>query len=417
MGQILENYRHSSIKIGKKHDSIPRLISTKSLFWLGLPVAALVGLTWSSPLHWLGPAISILLIPLVLLQDTRSKKYLVAASYYLAGSHGIPLASAVFFGSAGHDALIEGIALWLASSSLLAAGWSLVNKPWQAVAVLLFDAVVPPLSLFDWMSPLASAGVWFPGLGIAGLLLTLAGIAAFRYKDVLIILGMAALLCNVIYRDPGVPAGWGGMDLHLGPQKTSLLYNAGRMVTWVHEAQTSQRRILLLPETLLTWWIGSAHYVEGHIPKGHTWLVGATIPLNHGYFADGIEAVTNKGSRMVFASALPVPVSMWMPWRKPKENGRYFLLHISKGFEPQQYRAFWFTKEKIINGKKTWANICYDQLLPFVWIEGMLQSPKIILLSNNEWFAAGTGIPMIQRASSWSWGRLIGGAMIEAENF
>jgi hypothetical protein len=204
-----------------------------------------------------------------------------------------------------------------------------------------------------------------------------------------------------------------GINLHLGPSTHSILTNFQHLQSWVAVAdQHKKARVLLLPETLLTWWPGNAHYIEQHVGMGQTWLVGASIPLKKGYFADGIEAVTNRAlagstrSKMIFASVLPVPVSMWRPWHRPTGDS----------FGRMDYKAFWWQKPVRIKGKTVWAEICYDQLLPFSWLEASLYQPDIVLLTNNVWWAKGTGIPSIQRASSWAWGRLTGSTEIEAEN-
>jgi len=80
------------------------------------------------------------------------------------------------------------------------------------------------------------------------------------------------------------------------------------------------------------------------------------------------------------------------------------------------YRAYWWEPVRRIEGVRAWASICYDQLLPFVWLEAVIQHPDVILLTNNEWWAKGTGIPTIQRNTAWAWGRLIGVPEIEGEN-
>ena len=377
-------------------------------------LAALCGLAWQY--GHAGPVLSILLIPLVLVQKTRWSRFAVALAYYLAGSHGIPLASAVFFGpghagSGGH--YLEGLALWLSSSALLATGWAFADRPWKAAGVLLLDALVPPLAFFDWMSPLTAAGVLFPDAGWLGIVSLLVAVAllsqAFKVWYPLV---LAAVLCNgVVWLLPGSPSqrpAITGLNLHLGPSTHSIMTNFARMQSWVAVAdQHKKARVVLLPETLLTWWPGNADYIERHVPAGQTWLIGASIPLKRpGMFADGIEAVTDHGSRMAFASVLPVPVSMWRPWHKPTGDsmGR------------MDYQAFWWQKPVRIDGKPLWAEICYDQLLPFSWMEAALYHPDAILLTNNEWWAKGTGIPRIQRASSWAWSRLMGSTEIEAEN-
>jgi hypothetical protein len=376
-----------------------------------------------------GPVLSLALIPLVLTQRNRWSRYIVALAYYMAGSSGIPQAAAVFFGPGHH--WLEGVALWISSSVLLSAGWAFVDRPWKAAGVLLFDALVPPLAFFDWMSPLSAAGVLFPDCGLFGVVLMLGLLsllpvllsAASRAQNRAypFLLLLIPLLANGLYlsfpghHDKVIQ----GINLHLGPSTHSILANFQHLQAWVAVAdQHKKARVLLLPETLLTWWPGNAHYIEQHVPAGvapgtgQTWLVGASVPLKKGYFADGIEAVTSHAltgstrSKMIFASVLPVPVSMWRPWHTPTGDS----------FGRMDYKAFWWQKPVQINGKTVWASICYDQLLPFSWLEASLYQPDIILLTSNVWWAKGTGIPTIQRASAWAWGRLAGSTEIEAEN-
>jgi len=368
-----------------------------------------LGLAWR--VWYLGPILSVLLVPLVVGQKTRRTRYAVALAYYLAGSSGIPLASAVFFGP-GH--LGEGVLLWLGSSALLAAGWAFAENAGAVILVLLFDALVPPLSFFDWMSPLSAAGVFFPRAGLFGVLLLLLWIPsvskAWRERRgwvPLVLVPLALNLTTLVVHRPPLHSPIVGVHLRVGPSTPSVLKNVARMRAWVAVAdQHRKAKVLLLPETLLTWWPGNAAYVQWHVPKGQIWLVGASIPLKHpGVFADGIEAVTSHGSRMVFASVLPVPVSMWRPWHTPSDTPF-----------GQNYKAYWWPQRARIGGERVVAEICYDQLLPFTWVEDSLYLPRAVLLTNNEWWARGTGIPQIQRASSWAWSRLLGARWIEAEN-
>lgn len=380
-------------------------------FPLALGLAVLLGLAWM--VGYAGPILAVLLIPLVLVQKTAFRRYAVAVAYYLAGSHGIPLASAVFFGPGGH--YMEGIALWVTSSDLLAAGWSFADKPWKAALALIFDAIVPPLSFFDWMSPLSASGVFFPGTAILGVLLLLIIVAGFpvflrKNPNSLAYFALFAVACNVfspVFLNSKAPADWVGLNTHMGPSTQSIMKNYQRMTEWTAQAARQKGRVILLPETMLTWWQGNADYVQTQVPKGHTWLVGASIPLKKYWFADGIEEVRQGYKpKMIFASLLPVPVSMWRPWETPTGDA----------FGQMNYKAFWWQKPVEIDGKSTWAEICYDQLLPFTWLEASIYQPQVILATNNVWWARNTGIPQVQRASVWAWSRLTGSAVLEAEN-
>lgn len=383
------------------------------IFPLYILLAVLAG--WSWMFGYAGPVCSVILVPLVLAQKTSLKRYIIAIAYYLAGSHGIPLASAVFFGPGHH--WLEGVFLWTASSALLALGWAFADRPWKTALVLVFDAVIPPLSFFDWMSPLSSAGVFFPDTGFYGIILLLVSIAAYpflrRHSRFMVYLALFAVYCNgyvslVLNNNP--PENWIGLNTHMGPSTHSIMKNYARMTNWVASAAqrgSGQYAVVLLPETMLTWWGGNASYVHTHVPHGNTWLVGASIPLQKFWFADGIEEVRRgHKDRMIFASLLPVPVSMWRPWQQPTGDS----------FGNMNYKAFWWQHPVQMDGKSTWAEICYDQLLPFTWMEASLYKPQVILATNNVWWARSTGIPQIQRASVWAWARLSGSAVITAEN-
>ena len=411
-------------------------------------LAALLGLSWQFG-HW-GPVLSLILIPLVVTGKTERERYGIALAYYLAGSHGLILGSASFFGP-GHVPL--GVALWLASSALLAAGWAFADRPWRVIAVLVVDAL-PPLGLFDWLSPLAGAGVLFPGASWAGLLMLLAGVYLLVRRmtqgcrlqglpvdlkwrhvctDTLMFLAGMALMLNVFtaVHPPVVPKGWLGMNLHLGSITGNVMADMNRNQEWISrtQAKAGHAKVVLLPETLTTWWAGNAAEVQQAVPKGRTWLVGASVPVGRDLLADGIEAVRGAGgvgvegkgngasakesasrlppARLLFISPFPVPVSMWHPWYR----GHGYVRADGVGYE-----AGWWEPVRKVDGARAWASICYDQLLPWVWMESVVQQPQVVLLTNNEWWAKGTGIPEIQRATAWGWTRLMGAPVVEAEN-
>ncbi len=387
-------------------------------------VAGGLGTIWEIA-HW-GPILSVFLIPLVFFGGGKWDRYGVALAYYLAGSHGLILGSASFFGP-GHVPL--GIALWLTSSALLAAGWAIADRPWKVIAVLLIDAL-PPLGLFDWLSPLANAGVLFPALGVFGLLawllliyVTLHGLSAYRdthaYSaslDIIPLLLIASLAANMVTLREIRPVGWMGMNLHLGPITRNIKADMDRNQEWISQTQAKagHHTVVLLPETLLTWWAGNAAEVQAAVPQGQTWLVGASVPVGPALLVDGIEEVRGgvvggkgKWGHLLFVSPFPVPVSMWHPWYQ----GHGYVRTDGVGYE-----AGWWEPVRKIDGVRAWASICYDQLIPWVWMEGVVQHPQVVLLTNNEWWAKGTGIPEIQRATAWAWGRLIGAPMVKSGN-
>ena len=242
---------------------------------------------------------------------------------------------------------------------------------------------------------------------------------------------------------PVAPKGWLGMNLHLGPVTGNVMADINRNQEWIGQtqAEAGHHAVVLLPETLTTWWAGNAAEVQSSVPVGQTWLVGASVPVGRDLLADGIEelhgaahgsggvGVEGKGkgaggretrlpparlpparlppARLLFISPFPVPVSMWHPWVR----GHGYVRADGVG-----YIAGWWEPVRKVDGARAWASICYDQLLPWVWMEGVAQRPQVVLLTNNEWWARGTGIPQIQRATAWAWARLMRAPVVEAEN-
>ena len=289
--------------------------------------SALCRASWMLPVHWLGPLLSLAFVDLVLSQRTRTSGYLVAVWYYAAGSVGLLPGVAVFFGA--HAPVWEGAALWLGSSAFLPAGWAFADRPSKAILVLLFDALMPPLAFFDWLSPLASAGVLFPDFGSVGLILTL--IWAMRVWHLLWPLEKldqawtpAGLFGTVMIANAWPmlyavqpPSRWPGVDLHVGPDVPNMLANQARHEAILQETLAHSRgaKVLLLPVTLDSDWARTDWAIQQAIPPGQTWVLGLSVLRTPGLMTDSIVAFRHSRTpRVLFNSAFPVPVSLWHPW-------------------------------------------------------------------------------------------------------
>lgn len=357
---------------------------------------AAVGAAWFLPGLW-GPGISALLLPLVSSAKSMPARYLTALVYYLTGSAGISAGAANFFGP-GHLGL--GILLWLSSAALLALPWMLARGVLGTLLALLLTAL-PPLGLIGWLSPLNAAGVAFPGLNLAGIGLFwgLAATVGARRWDLTIVLVSLAGISNLLYVGPRMPPGWQGVATQVHPT-SSFLSEASQIAAWTTKARSAKAEYLLLPEDAAGEWLaGTQAQLEAAVPTGRTWLVGASYPLGHDHWSDAIVAVGRSGSHLLFEAPFTVPVSMWHPWKKAGH-----------------YPALWWEPVKVVDGKRVWASICYSQLLPWVWLEGMLQHPDLVLAPRNDWWAEETGIPGIQRSNTKAWSRLMGVPIVEATN-
>lgn len=364
-------------------------------YLLGFVLSLAGGLAWNLPGLW-GPALSILLVIGVSYGSCRSSRFLSAVLYFLAGSWGIVPGAGTFFG-AGPETWLLGLALWLGSSIFLALPWIWAGTARGIILALALDAF-PPLGLFGWLSPLSAAGVFFPGWGIAGILLLLYWMASHAWADRFAVLWLALLLSvatNLFYVQPNLPDGWVGLDTQAGLVPVNPLAAVERNQSLISEVlqKTRDARVVVLPETVAGyWWPGTAAQFRNSVPKGQIWLVGASVWEKDGQRWDALVSVTGRdfSSHLpLLRGAFPVPVSMWHPWKK------------------RGYAAGWWEKEQNIAGKTVFANICYDQLLPWVWMEALGQRPDLILAVSNVWWAKGTGIPGIEQATTAAWSRLL----------
>jgi hypothetical protein len=365
---------------------------------VSLGLGALLGLPWL--MGTIGIALSPLLVPLVIGRAVAANRWGCAFGYFLAGSSGIPGSAATFFGP-GHTIL--GYLLWLASAALLALPWAWVSSGWRAIGVIIFSAL-PPLGMIDWLSPLTAVGLWFPGMGWVGLFLVLVVmwmLGESKYFCILV-LGAIAISANLIYKPPQPPAGWIGVDTHVGPEPHDVVAQYARLNDWTSQARQQARgaKVVVLPETLVAdWWAGTRFTISQSIPLGQIWLVGTTIIDSQGTW-DAI-ALAQHGQvspEPLFKAVLPVPVSMWKPWAR---NG---------------YTAAWWPSVRRVSGVKTMAVICYDQLLVWPWLEALWLQPELIIAPGNGWWAGHGSVPTIQSSSDAALGRVMGVAVIEARN-
>lgn len=383
------------------------------------------GATWNI---WpAGAAVLSLLLPAGVIQaDKHSTRWWLAFIWFFAGSISIVPSAAGFFGT---QYLALGIAAWIASSALLALPWIIASTPIGAVMAALLDAI-PPIGLIGWLSPLTAAGWLFPrqGLaGVAGCLTVMAWIAATakrnnchgckvsartgvmgdRYSGILKlmagILAMWIIIANLRYVPPATPVGWVGIQTSIQPSNGDVFQaiTNNRALIAAAQSQGSHAKYLVFPEAVLDdWWPGTRSQVAAAVPQGQTWIIGAETLAPGARYDALVIAQQHRAQRdPVFRAALPMPVSMWRP-----------------GFT-RSFQGVWHEPVQIIDGHRVWANICFDQVLPLVWIDGMLQSPDLILLPSNSWWAQPWNpAPEIQKTQAQAWVRAMRVATVWANN-
>ncbi|MDA8093660.1 MAG: hypothetical protein M0T84_07045 [Betaproteobacteria bacterium] len=376
-------------------------------------MASALGLLWpltAAQVWWLAPALSIGLPLLAGGGERRSRRFGVALAYMLPATWGILPSCSEFF--PGHGAWI-GIASWLATALILAAPYVLAkNGRWTVMAMLL--QAIPPIGLVDVISPFAAAGVDLgPGSGAVGILVLLAviggavsmlandsdGIRCLRIGFILPLLaglGFVHVQERFDWR-ASIPKGWAAVSTQgLLPSGGNVFKSLSNAASVVQAGLAYPARFEVFPEAVLDDMLpGTVDLVEEAIPAGETWLIGAENGET-----DSVYAFRRGGTpAKLFDSALPMPLSMWRPGSR------------------DSYQAAWWEPVRKIGRLRIWSSICYEQVLPWAWLEALWQRPDLILLQSNAWWAdQGNPSPAIQAAQARAWALLLGVPVIRASN-
>lgn len=362
---------------------------------------------WSG--HVLALPVAMIFPALWALSPSRLVAGVVSAGYFLAASRGLPQGVANFYAAD----LWPGLLLWLAASvsfvGVHTALWFNGPGRWlpgrgMAVRYLAAAALMalPPFGIAGWAQPLTAAGVLFPGWGWLGLAATAAGLVAMtsrHWPTAAIVLGSFWLWAAVTWTPPKLPEGWKDVDLDLGQSlgRDGSLGHHRDLIATVRAAASGSTRFIVLPESALGFWTPtvSRHWQQGLRNLDVTVLAGAAV-IDAGGYDNVIMAISADKASVLYRERMPVPLSMWQPWRA--------WFGASGGA-----RAHFFANPVVeIEETRIAALICYEQLILWPVLQSTLHSPDIIVATGNGWWTAGTSIVAIQKASVAAWARLFG---------
>ncbi len=328
----------------------------------------------------------------------------VAAAYFLAASRGLPQGVATFYGSS----VLLGVSLWIGAAlafvGIHAGLWS--RRPgWGRAMRYAFAAIllaVPPFGIVGWAHPITAAGILFPEWGWWGLAATaviMLAATTWGWPVALAVLACLWVWSAFTWTEPSRPEGWTGLDLRLGSSlgRGSDLEQHQALIGIVKAAAAGGARVVALPENALGFWTPTVGDLWRSRLRGLdvTVIAGATVVLPSGY-DNAMVAIDHDGARVVHRQRMPVPVSMWQPWRA----------WIG---EPGGARADLFGDPVVmIGGRRVAPLVCYEQLLVWPILQSMTHRPDLIVAIGNGWWTAGTDIAAIQKASSAAWARLFG---------
>lgn len=378
-----------------------------------LALTALSGLA-----GWVAWSGYVLLLPVALafpvlwsLTPDRRTAALVAAAYFLAASRGLPQGVADFYQSD----LWPGLLLWLGASgsfvSVHTVLWTARRgpRPFRYLLACLLMAL-PPFGITGWAHPITAAGVVFPEWGWWGLAATAAGLMGLTSRirsAVAILLAVFWLWSAAVWTMPRIPEDWQGVDLEFG---ASLGRDAGlarqrALIEIVRGQGAGGPGTVVLPESAIGNWTPTVERLWTTALEDRPLIVlaGAVVITPHGY-DNVLVAVSQIGGRILYLERMPVPGSMWQPWRS--------WMGVSGGV-----RARFFANPVVdLDGRRLAPLICYEQLIVWPILHSMLYDPEMIVAVGNGWWTDGTSVVSIQRASVTAWARLFGKPLVLSFN-
>ena len=366
---------------------------------------------------WIGWNGSVLLLPAALafpmlwsLAPNRLAAAIISAGYFLAASRGLPQGVATFYASN----IWPGFLLWLiASASFVAVHtmlWS--SGKWRPVRYLIAILLmaVPPFGITGWAHPVTAAGVLFSGWGWFGLAIMTAGLIGLISKQApaaAVVLAGLWLWSAASWTNPQLPKTWQGIDLAMG---SSLGRETGfarqrDLIAKVEAEIEADARFIVLPESALGLWTPTVAslWERAMGGSGATIIAGAAMIVPDGY-DNVLVVIDGAGSQVLYRERMPVPGSMWQPWRS--------WFKLSGGA-----RAHVFANPIVnVDTTRIAPLICYEQLIIWPVLQSMMHSPDVIVAVGNGWWTRGSSIVGIQRTSAAAWAALFAKPLVLSFN-
>ncbi|MBB4581550.1 apolipoprotein N-acyltransferase [Rhizobium aethiopicum] len=162
---------------------------------------------------------------------------------------------------------------------------------------------------------------------------------------------------------------------------------------------------IVLPESALGFFTPTVERLWVKALEGTeiTVVAGATVVDAEGY-DNVLVVVSAAGSGILYRERMPVPGSMWQPWR-------------SWLGETGGARAHFFANSTAaIGDHKVAPLICYEQLVVWPILQSMLSDPDYIVAIGNGWWTQGTSIVAIQQSTATAWAKLFAKPLVLSFN-
>ncbi|MBB3918010.1 putative amidohydrolase [Rhizobium fabae] len=177
------------------------------------------------------------------------------------------------------------------------------------------------------------------------------------------------------------------------------------IIATVRNAASDGARYVVLPESALGFWTPTvARLWTGALSDSNATVMAGAAVVDPGGYNNVLVAIDRKGSRILYRERMPVPGSMWQPWR--------FLFGESGGA-----RADFFANPVVpIGAGRAAPLICYEQLIVWPVLQSMLHDSGFIIAVGNGWWTDGTSIVAIQRTTATAWAKLFAKPLVIAFN-
>jgi apolipoprotein N-acyltransferase len=367
--------------------------------------------------------IFILLLPLLWsYAPSRMSAAMMMFGYYLAGSRGLPLGTAAFFGNSAPACL--GWLFWSAACFMLTLPYLVLwssrqsSKSWAYVLAVLIT-LIPPIGLIGWVNPISVSGLAYPSLGWYGLVLMIMLTASIinrsiRWTAFFVLIALSTNLYSVLYPITQ-PSGWAAVDTRFSGLAGGAGDDAGqvlaaiRRIAWLksYAASIPPNSVRTLPEMVLGSYSDDVKYTltsvdEALAKKGSRLLIGAGIPEADGRYWNSVVILGSRERDSTFATqSIPVPFAMWKPWAL--DGARADILG-DRGLA-------------VIKGLRVGVLICYEELLPFSYLKLLANHPSVLIGAANSWWVRDPSIPNIQKQMMSVYARLFGASVFSAFNY
>ena len=345
--------------------------------------------------------------------EKRSYLFFIIFSYHVVASYGILFGISTFYTSG----YILGFLSWLFVIIATTLPWILIWSKYMKKRALLFPfvlmvTILPPIGFIEAANPIVSAGLFFPGTGYFGIVLYIATLYLLVFLSSKYMPGFKKWIFNIslisLYTMTGCDIKPLNTSNFITPVQTQ--YSFSHRNTFIDQKREKDlfKKIknmrvdtILLPENILGSFSKEHMQLWRKLPHNKTVLAGASIyDSTHKKYDNVLLSINHQGYKVLYVQRIPIPFSMWIPFSDSKANARISSTELVS-FQKKQLGIL----------------ICYEQYLPYIYLETMWKKPDYLIATSNLWWSSSTIISRAQKYYLILWSRLFGIPYFYAVNY